>query len=148
MKIKNGFDYDYYRSLEFILIVTAVANVANTIANSNINININFSTSKKQSKPRTIRNKPRITREKYRNVNKKADTHNVPDTAEPNSMVVIRNIHREINTLRFYGKNRKPYKDIDYRHQDNGTHPFPHVHRWYWNSDGSRSRVYKGGYPK
>lgn len=142
MKIKNGFDYDYYRSLEFILIVTAVANVANTIANSNININ--FSTSKKQSKPRTIKNKPRITKKKYRNVNKKAG-HSVSETGRPNSMVELRNTFlkrkRKIKQLRFYGKDGRVYKDIDFEHPDNGTHKFPHIHRWYWNSDGSSSRT-------
>lgn len=50
------------------------------------------------------------------------------------------NRKRKIKQLRFDGYDGRVYKDIDYEHQDDGTHVFPHTHRWNWDVNPPREK--------
>lgn len=41
----------------------------------------------------------------------------------------------KLKRRRFFGPDGKATKDIDYRHPDDGTHKFPHEHKWEWDGE-------------
>lgn len=62
----------------------------------------------------------------------------LPFNGTPNSDDDLEDEDGSIKQTRHYGDDGKPEYDIDYHHQDDGTHVFPHVHPW---KGGVRSKT-------
>ncbi|SPC41583.1 exported hypothetical protein [Carnobacterium divergens] len=57
---------------------------------------------------------------------------------EPNSSIDLLNPDGSVKQRRYYDENGKVLEDIDYNHTDNGTHTFPHRHKWDWKKSPPR----------
>jgi hypothetical protein len=62
-----------------------------------------------------------------------------PTTGNPNTSREERDEHGNVIRRRFYGKNGKAIKNIDY--QPHHDHPVPHAHDWDWTKDPPRQRA-------
>jgi len=58
------------------------------------------------------------------------DGNRLPKTGEPNSSSDILNPDGSVKQRRYYDKDGNADLDIDYNHTDDGTHTFPHEHKW------------------
>ncbi|WP_288394140.1 RHS repeat-associated core domain-containing protein [uncultured Vagococcus sp.] len=56
----------------------------------------------------------------------------------PNSSADILNADGTVKRRRYYGKDGRAVEDIDYNHEDDGTHEFPHRHEWDWSKKPPR----------
>ncbi len=56
---------------------------------------------------------------------------------EPNSSMDQLNPDGTVKQRRYYDQEGRAIEDIDYNHTDDGTHKFPHRHKWEW--DGEKS---------
>ncbi|MEI5993339.1 hypothetical protein [Candidatus Enterococcus mansonii] len=59
---------------------------------------------------------------------------------EPNSSADLLNDDGSVKQRRYYGPDGLPIEDIDYNHPDDGTHEFPHRHKWDWNKKIPRQK--------
>ena len=57
---------------------------------------------------------------------------------EPNSSKDLLNPDGSIKQRRYYGEDGKVLEDIDYNHSDDGSHTFPHRHKWDWTNPKPR----------
>ncbi|MFS7207486.1 T7SS effector LXG polymorphic toxin [Carnobacterium divergens] len=57
---------------------------------------------------------------------------------EPNSSKDLLNPDGSIKQRRYYGEDGKVIEDIDYNHSDDGSHTFPHRHKWDWTNPKPR----------
>ncbi|WP_317913556.1 T7SS effector LXG polymorphic toxin [Carnobacterium maltaromaticum] len=57
---------------------------------------------------------------------------------EPNSSADLLNPDGSVKQRRYYDEKGRVLEDIDYNHTDNGTHVFPHRHKWDWNRKPAR----------
>lgn len=64
----------------------------------------------------------------------KKDNTGVDLEGELYSSAEVYNGDGKLIKRRYYGADGKAEKDVDYGHQDNGTHTFPHEHTWDWSS--------------
>ncbi|SBO17938.1 T7SS effector LXG polymorphic toxin [Carnobacterium divergens] len=62
-----------------------------------------------------------------------SDQKKLEGTGEPNSSSDLLNEDGSVKQRRWYGKDGKALEDIDYNHTDDGTHTFPHRHKWDWS---------------
>ena len=60
----------------------------------------------------------------------------LPATGNPNTSAVERDQEGKIVRRRFYGKDGKAIKNIDY--EAHHGHPVPHAHDWDWTNDPPR----------
>ena len=51
-------------------------------------------------------------------------------SGDPGSSVELLNPDGSVKQRRSYKENGEPDVDVDYNHTDDGTHTFPHQHRW------------------
>jgi hypothetical protein len=58
----------------------------------------------------------------------------LPTTGDPNSSTDLLDENGDIKQRRYYDEKGRVEKDIDYKHQDDGTHTFPHEHNWDWTN--------------
>ena len=65
----------------------------------------------------------------------KKKPQSLPKKGEPNSEQELLNEDGTVKQRRHYDENGDADYDIDFNHQDDGTHEFPHVHKW---SNGKR----------
>lgn len=68
----------------------------------------------------------------------------LPGKGEPNSSVDLLNPDGTVKQRRYYGENGKAKEDIDFNHPDDGTHTFPHRHKWDWSKNPPRQKPEKG----
>ncbi|MEK4151735.1 T7SS effector LXG polymorphic toxin [Carnobacterium sp. FSL E2-0243] len=66
------------------------------------------------------------------------DKNGLESEGEPNSSQDLLNPDGSVKQRRYYDKNGDILEDIDYNHTDNGTHTFPHRHKWDWNKQPPR----------
>ncbi len=62
----------------------------------------------------------------------------LPVKDEPNSSTDLLNPDGTIKQRRYYDSDGKAKEDIDYNHTDDGTHTFPHRHKWDWSQKKPR----------
>lgn len=58
----------------------------------------------------------------------------LPTVGQPNSSSDLLNPDGSVKQRRYYGPDGKADEDIDYNHSDDGTHTFPHRHKWDWHT--------------
>lgn len=56
----------------------------------------------------------------------------------PNSSSDLLNPDGSVKQRRYYGNDGLAEEDIDYNHSDDGTHTFPHIHKWDWTQETPR----------
>ena len=56
-----------------------------------------------------------------------------PNNSRPNSSSDVLNKDGSVKQRRYYGPDGKPELDIDFNHQGQETHVFPHSHTWDWS---------------
>lgn len=56
-----------------------------------------------------------------------------PNEGRPNSSSDLLNEDGSVKQRRYYGPDYKPELDIDFSHQGQETHVFPHSHTWDWS---------------
>jgi hypothetical protein len=59
----------------------------------------------------------------------------LPTKGKPNSEKELLNSDGTVKQKRYYDSDGKAERDVDYNHQDNGTHEFPHQHDWNWDGN-------------
>ncbi|SMD18223.1 hemagglutinin repeat-containing protein, partial [Sporomusa malonica] len=59
-----------------------------------------------------------------------SERRSLPKTGEPNSSVDLLNPDGSVKQRRYYDKDGNADWDVDYNHSDDGTHTFPHKHKW------------------
>lgn len=70
-------------------------------------------------------------------VETKIKSKSLPREGEPNTDEELLNQDGTVKQRRHYDQNGNAEYDIDYNHPDDGSHEFPHVHRWI---DGKRQK--------
>ncbi len=74
------------------------------------------------------------------NHNVVSDSNSLKGKGEPNSSADLLNPDGSVKQRRYYGPDGKPLEDIDFNHSDDGTHEFPHRHKWDWNKRPPRQK--------
>ncbi|MBO0467510.1 hypothetical protein JZO73_08160 [Enterococcus plantarum] len=69
-----------------------------------------------------------------------SEKRNLDKEGEPNSSADLLNDDGSVKQRRYYGPDGLPIEDIDYNHPDDGTHEFPHRHKWDWNKKIPRQK--------
>ncbi|WP_174880497.1 hypothetical protein [Metabacillus niabensis] len=59
--------------------------------------------------------------------------NSLPGKGEPNSSIDLLNPNGTVKQRRYYDENGRAKEDIDFNHPDDGTHTFPHRHKWDWS---------------
>lgn len=65
----------------------------------------------------------------------------LPKNGEPNSSADILNPDGSVKQRRYYDDKGRAIEDIDYNHPDDGTHEFPHRHKWDWSNPEKPKRL-------
>ncbi|WP_245805902.1 hypothetical protein [Bacillus alkalicellulosilyticus] len=65
---------------------------------------------------------------------------NLPGKGEPNSSADLLNPDGTVKQRRYYDENGRAKEDIDFNHSDDGTHTFPHRHKWDWSKKHPRQK--------
>ncbi|WP_208587654.1 T7SS effector LXG polymorphic toxin [Gracilibacillus suaedae] len=65
---------------------------------------------------------------------------NLPGKGEPNSSADLLNPDGTVKQRRYYDENGRAKEDIDFNHSDDGTHTFPHRHKWDWSKKPPRQK--------
>ncbi|MBP2099022.1 hypothetical protein [Enterococcus rivorum] len=68
------------------------------------------------------------------------EANNLPSKGQPNSSTDLLNPDGSVKQRRYYGKDGKAVEDIDFNHTDDGTHEFPHRHKWDWKKKNPRQK--------
>lgn len=78
--------------------------------------------------------------EPYPNHKVEEDTskRKLPAKGEANTSTDLLNPDGTVKQRRYYGPDGKAKEDIDYNHIDDGTHTFPHRHKWDWSKKPPR----------
>lgn len=78
--------------------------------------------------------------EPYPNHKVEEDTskRKLPAKGEANTSTDLLNPDGTVKQRRYYGPDGKAKEDIDYNHTDDGTHTFPHRHKWDWSKKPPR----------
>ena len=67
------------------------------------------------------------------------DASSLPATKQaPNSSADLLNPDGSVKQRRYYDMDGKAEMDIDFNHTDDGTHIFPHIHKWDWTQKPPR----------
>lgn len=77
---------------------------------------------------------PELEQAVRESVLRRAMPSNLPRTSEKNTAKDLLNEKGIVKQRRYYDANGRAEWDIDYSHVDDGTHRFPHFHRWVWPS--------------
>lgn len=70
----------------------------------------------------------------------RSDDKKLPVQGEANSSMDLLNPDGSVKQRRYYDKDGKALEDIDYNHSDDGTHTFPHRHKWDWSKNPPRQK--------
>ncbi|MBK1995008.1 hypothetical protein JI640_03560 [Listeria ivanovii subsp. londoniensis] len=65
----------------------------------------------------------------------------LPKDGKPNSSADILNPDGSVKQRRYYDDKGKAKEDIDFNHSDDGTHEFPHRHKWDWTNPDKPKRL-------
>nr|WP_223260260.1 pre-toxin TG domain-containing protein [Priestia megaterium] len=65
---------------------------------------------------------------------------NLPGKGEPNSSADLLNPDGTVKQRRYYDESGRAKEDIDFNHSDDGTHTFPHRHKWDWSKKPPRQK--------
>ncbi|MEI3612824.1 hypothetical protein [Pseudogracilibacillus sp. SO30301A] len=65
---------------------------------------------------------------------------NLSVKGEPNSSADLLNHDGTVKQRRYYDENGRAKEDIDFNHSDDGTHTFPHRHKWDWSKKPPRQK--------
>ena len=68
------------------------------------------------------------------------DADSLRGDGEPNSSADLLNPDGSVKQRRYYGPDGKALEDVDFNHSDDGTHEFPHRHKWDWNKRPPRQK--------
>ncbi|ENM1176368.1 hypothetical protein AB6R62_003038 [Listeria monocytogenes] len=60
---------------------------------------------------------------------------------KPNSSADILNADGSVKQRRYYDEKGRAKEDIDFNHSDDGTHEFPHRHKWDWTNPEKPKRL-------
>ncbi|ELX6563225.1 hypothetical protein SJ844_001731 [Listeria monocytogenes] len=60
---------------------------------------------------------------------------------KPNSSADILNPDGSVKQRRYYDDKGRAKEDIDFNHSDDGTHEFPHRHKWDWTNPAKPKRL-------
>ncbi|WP_170923031.1 hypothetical protein A5821_002380 [Enterococcus sp. 7F3_DIV0205] len=60
---------------------------------------------------------------------------------KPNSSADILNPDGSVKQRRYYDEKGRATEDIDFNHSDDGTHEFPHRHKWDWSNPEKPKRL-------
>ncbi|WP_252250314.1 hypothetical protein [Clostridium sp. ZBS13] len=74
----------------------------------------------------------------YPNHKVDSNSKSLPAKGEPNSSIDKLNSDGTVKQRRYYDQDGKAKEDIDYNHTDDGTHTFPHRHKWDWSQKKPR----------
>jgi len=66
--------------------------------------------------------------------------NNLPGKGEPNFSADLLNSDGTVKQRRYYDEQGRAKKDIDFNHSDDGTHTFPHRHKWDWSKKPPRQK--------
>ncbi len=66
--------------------------------------------------------------------------NNLPGKGEPNSSADLLNPDGTVKQRRYYDEQGRAKEDIDFNHSDDGTHTFPHRHKWDWSKKPPRQK--------
>jgi RHS repeat-associated protein len=66
--------------------------------------------------------------------------NSLPGKGEPNSSVDLLNPNGTVKQRRYYDEKGRAKEDIDFNHPDDGTHTFPHRHKWDWSKKPPRQK--------
>jgi toxin YxiD len=66
--------------------------------------------------------------------------NSLPGKGEPNSSSDLLNPDGTVKQRRYYDEQGRAKEDIDFNHSDDGTHTFPHRHRWDWSKKPPRQK--------
>ncbi|MFP7416674.1 hypothetical protein [Priestia filamentosa] len=94
--------------------------------------------SRKASEPNfndTVKNGGKTS--KHREVKNK---NSLPGKGEPNSSADLLNPDGTVKQRRYYDEQGRAKEDIDFNHSDDGTHTFPHRHKWDWSKKPPRQK--------
>ncbi|WP_260479524.1 hypothetical protein [Listeria cossartiae] len=65
----------------------------------------------------------------------------LPKDGKPNSSADILNPDGSVKQRRYYDDKGRAKEDIDFNHSDDGTHEFPHRHKWDWTNPAKPKRL-------
>nr|WP_246456500.1 hypothetical protein [Listeria immobilis] len=65
----------------------------------------------------------------------------LPKAGKPNSSADILNADGSVKQRRYYDEKGRAKEDIDFNHSDDGTHEFPHRHKWDWTNPEKPKRL-------
>lgn len=68
------------------------------------------------------------------------ESKNLKRDGEPNSSEDLLNPDGSVKQRRYYGPDGRALEDIDFNHPDDGTHEFPHRHKWDWDKKVPRQK--------
>ncbi|WP_176465637.1 LXG domain-containing protein [Virgibacillus sp. 7505] len=66
--------------------------------------------------------------------------NSLPGKGEPNSSKDLLNPDGTVKQRRYYDENGRAKEDIDFNHSDDGSHTFPHRHKWDWSKKPPRQK--------
>ncbi|WP_412096105.1 T7SS effector LXG polymorphic toxin [Bacillus vallismortis] len=66
--------------------------------------------------------------------------NSLPGKGEPNSSTDLLNSDGTVKQRRYYDEKGRAKEDIDFNHSDDGTHTFPHRHKWDWTQKKPRQK--------
>ncbi|MED4532071.1 LXG domain-containing protein [Metabacillus fastidiosus] len=66
--------------------------------------------------------------------------NSLPGKGEPNSSTDLLNPDGTVKQRRYYDEQGRAKEDIDFNHSDDGTHTFPHRHKWDWSKKPPRQK--------
>jgi toxin YxiD len=78
--------------------------------------------------------------EKAPNHHEIKNRNSLPGKGEPNSSSDLLNPDGTVKQRRYYDEQGRAKEDIDFNHSDDGTHTFPHRHKWDWSKSPPRQK--------